>query len=122
MSIVVKDQGDSPLQAAGAPTFYFIGVTTKQSSIMKVFPKWAEVLGLDAVMKGIDLPLHAPAEDYRKAAGFLKSDPLSLGALVTTHKLDLYRSCRDMFDFVDHYAEMLEEVSSLSKLDGKFCA
>lgn len=39
---------------AEKPTFYFIGVTTGQSSIMRVFPKWAELLGLDAQIKGID--------------------------------------------------------------------
>ena len=31
---------------ADQPTFYFIGVTTGKSSIMKVFPEWAEFLGL----------------------------------------------------------------------------
>ncbi|MDR2758244.1 MAG: shikimate dehydrogenase [Spirochaetaceae bacterium] len=110
------------LKAAEIPTFYFVGVTTGQSSIMQVFPKWAEALGLDAVIRGIDLPLHAPAEDYRRTAGFLKGDTLSLGALVTTHKLDLYRACRDMFDYCDPYAEKLQEVSSLSKKSGTFCA
>jgi shikimate 5-dehydrogenase len=110
------------LQPAEVSTFYFIGVTTGQSSIMRVFPKWAEALGLRAVMKGIDLPLHAPAEEYRKVAGFLKTDPLSLGALVTTHKLDLFKACRDLFDRVDPFAEKLEEVSSLSKHKGQFCA
>lgn len=110
------------LEPAKTPTFYFIGVTTGQSSIMRVFPKWAEALGLDAVMKGIDLPLHAPAEEYRQVTEFLKNDPLSLGALVTTHKLDLFHACRDMFDYIDPFAEQLEEVSSLSKKDGKFCA
>jgi shikimate 5-dehydrogenase len=102
---------------------YFVGVTTTKSSIMKLFPLWAEALGLgDTEMRGIDLPLHAPAENYREVADFLKKDPLSLGALITTHKLDLYKACRDQFDFVDPYAEKLEEVSSLSKLDGKFRA
>lgn len=110
------------LMAAEVPAFYFIGVTTGQSSIMRLFPQWAQALGLDAVIRGIDLPLHAPAEDYRKTAGFLKKDPLSLGALVTTHKLDLYKACRDMFDYIDPFAEKLEEVSSLSKQDGAFCA
>ena len=109
-------------ERAKTPTFYFVGVTTGQSSIMRVFPKWAEALGLDAVMKGIDLPLHAPAEDYRAVAEFLKHDPLSLGALVTTHKLDLYNACRDIFDYVDPYAEKLGEVSCLSKRDGQFRA
>jgi shikimate 5-dehydrogenase len=110
------------LQPAQRSAFYFIGVTTGQSSIMKVFPAWAKALGIDAEIKGIDLPLHAPAGEYRKVVDFLKKDRLSLGALVTTHKLDLYKACRDMFDFIDPYAEKLSEVSSLSKSGEKFCA
>ena len=109
-------------EKATEPTMYFIGVTTGKSSIMKVFPAWAEALGLGAVMKGIDLPLHAPAEEYRRVVEFLKNDPLSYGALVTTHKLDLFNACKDLFDYIDPYAEKLQEVSSLSKRDGKFCA
>ena len=39
---------------ATRPTFYFIGVTTGQSSIMKVLPVWAEYLELgDVEIKGI---------------------------------------------------------------------
>ena len=94
-------------KSAARPTFYFIGVTTGSSSIMTVFPKWAAALGIDAEMRGIDLPLHAPDAQYREAVTFLKNDPLSLGALVTTHKLDLFRSCRDLFDYIDPYAEKL---------------
>ena len=55
-------------EPAKRPTMYFVGVTTGQSSIMKMFPIWAKELGLDAEIKGIDLPIHAPAEDYRAAA------------------------------------------------------
>ena len=59
---------------------------------MKVFPAWAEHLGLkDAVIKGIDFPLHADPAAYREAVAFISDDPLSLGALVTTHKIDLYQ-------------------------------
>ena len=113
----------SKYEKATQPTIYFIGVTTGKSSIMRVFPKWAEALGLkDAVIKGMDFPLHAPAEDYREAVEFIKNDPLSLGALVTTHKIDLFHACRDQFEYIDPYAEQLEEVSSISKKDGKLCA
>ena len=89
---------------------------------MKIFPKWAEVLGLQSDIKGIDLPLHAPADEYRKVAQFLKTDTLSLGALVTTHKLDMFKACRDIFDYVDPFGAKLEEVSCLSKKDGQFRA
>ncbi|MDP4108482.1 MAG: shikimate dehydrogenase [Bacillota bacterium] len=107
---------------ATIPTMYFIGVTTGQSSIMKMFPLWAKELGIDACIKGIDLPVHADPEDYRAAAQFIKSDPLSMGALVTTHKIDMYKAASDLFDYIDPYAQMFGELSSISKLDGKFCA
>ena len=111
------------LQPATKPTFYFIGVTTGSSSIRKVFPLWAEELGLgDVEMVGIDLQIHAPQDHYRRVVEFLKSDPLSLGALVTTHKIDLYNAARDLFDEIDPLASLMDEVSCLSKKDGKLVA
>ena len=111
------------LEPAAVPTFYFIGVTTEKSSIMKVFPRWMEILELGIVeLKGVDLPLHAAPELYREVTAFIKNDPLSVGALVTTHKLDLFAACEDLFDEIDPFANTLREVSSLSKKDGKFCA
>jgi shikimate dehydrogenase len=109
------------LSPAMQHTFYFIGVTTDQSSIMKIFPRWAkEVFGLrDVQIKGINLPIHAPDEFYRDVVSFIRNDRLSDGALVTTHKLDLLAACRDLFDVLDPYAEKLDEISSISKMDGK---
>ena len=107
--------------AATRRTFYFIGVTTAQSSIMKVFPAWARLLNLgDVEMKGIDLPIHASREVYREAVEFIKHDPLSEGALVTTHKIDLFAMCRDLFDEIDPFAATMGETSCLSKRDGRF--
>lgn len=100
---------------------YFIGVTTGQSSIMKIFPIWAKALGIDACIKGIDIALHADAADYQAAVTFIKNDPLSLGALVTTHKIDLYNACKDLFEYFDPYAQQFGEISSISKKDGKLC-
>jgi shikimate 5-dehydrogenase len=103
--------------------FSFIGVTTGKSAIMRVFPAWAEHLGLgDVGMSGHDLPLHAEPARYRELVERLKVDPLDLGALVTTHKIDLFRACRDLFDYVDPWAELCGEVSSLSKRAGQFRA
>lgn len=109
------------VQPATKATIYFIGVTTGQSSIMKVFPKWAEALGLDAEIKGIDFKPHSSPEEYREAVEFIKKDPLSMGALVTTHKIDLYQACKDLFEYLDPFAQKLGEISSISKKDGKLC-
>ena len=107
-------------QPAQRPTLYFIGVTTGASSIMRVFPAWAAFLGLkDAQIVGMDFPLHADPAAYREAVAFIRDDPMSLGALVTTHKLDLFAACRDMFDEIDPHAALMHETSCISKRDGR---
>jgi shikimate 5-dehydrogenase len=105
------------------PTMHFIGVTTRQSSINAIFPRWAEWLGLgDCELRGVDFPLHAPAEQYRTALEFIKHDPLTRGALVTTHKIDVCAACRDQFDALDPLAAALGEVSSIYKRAGRLHA
>jgi shikimate dehydrogenase len=113
-------KGNYPVVKKSVPTFYFIGVTTGKSSIMKVFPLWMKVLGReDVVMEGMDCKIHDDPEAYRKAVAQIKYDPLSLGALVTTHKIDLLTAARDMFEYLDPYAGITGEVSSISKLEGR---
>jgi len=108
------------IETKTVPTFYFIGVTTKKSSINKVFPLWMKELGRpEIVIDGIDCLIHDKPESYRQAVAQLKYDPLSLGALVTTHKIDLLTAARDMFDHLDPYAMITDEISCISKLDGR---
>jgi shikimate 5-dehydrogenase len=111
------------LVPATKPTIYFIGVTTGESSIRRVFPRWAERLGLgDTELAGVDLPLHADPEHYRRVVEFIKADPLSVGALVTTHKIDLFHAASDLFDAIGPMAALTGEVSCLSKPDHTFTA
>ena len=106
-----------PVVTKTVPTFYFIGVTTGKSSINKVFPLWMKVLGRpDVVLEGMDCKIHDEPQVYREKVAQIKYDPLSLGALVTTHKIDLLTAARDMFDYLDPYARITDEVSSISKL------
>lgn len=108
------------LTPARQPTMYFVGVTTGQSAMMRIFPAWAERLGLEeARLTGVDFPLGAPPAAYRALVRFLAEDPLSLGALVTTHKIDVLHACRDLFDALDPQAELLGEVSCIAKAEGR---
>ncbi|MBI9043303.1 MAG: hypothetical protein JEZ06_02385 [Anaerolineaceae bacterium] len=102
------------------PTFYFIGVTTGKSSINKVFPLWMDVMGKpEVILEGIDHPMNDDPENYRKSVAQIKNDPLSLGALVTTHKMNVYAAANDMFDYFDPYALTTSELSCISKKNGK---
>lgn len=109
----------SPYPPAARPTFYFVGVTTGKSSIMKVFPAWGQYLGLDAEIRGIDLPLHADPAAYREVVAFIRDDPNSVGALVTTHKIDLFKAAHDLFDEIDPHARLMDETSCISKRGGR---
>ncbi|MBL9186174.1 MAG: hypothetical protein JNK23_01715 [Opitutaceae bacterium] len=108
------------LQPATKPTMHFIGVTTGQSSINAVFPLWAERLGLgDCVLHGIDFAPGSPAADYRAALEFIRRDPLSLGALVTTHKVAVFNAGGDLFDELDPLTRAIGEVGSIFKRGGR---
>ena len=110
----------SPFPEAVQSTMYFIGVTTGESSIMNVFPAWADFLDLgDVELKGINLALHDAPEKYREVVDFIKHDPESLGALVTTHKIDLFNAAHPLFDVLEHDAKLMDEISSIYKKDGK---
>jgi shikimate dehydrogenase len=120
MRIFLMKIENYPVVTKTVPTFYFIGVTTGKSSIMKVFPLWMKVLGHEeVVMEGVDCKIHDEPETYRRAVAQIKYDPLSLGSLVTTHKIDLLSASRDMFDYLDPYAMITGEISCISKLNGR---
>lgn len=120
---IIEKMSNFNYQPAEKPTFYYIGVTTTKSSIMRVFPKWAEYLDLgDTSIVGIDCKIHDDPEIYRKVVNFIKSDKKSLGALITSHKIDLYDAAIDLFDKIDPYTELLGELSCISKRKGELWA
>jgi shikimate dehydrogenase len=101
----------------------FIGVSTGSSSIMDVFPLWAEVLGLPTNrLVGLDIPLNAPDHTYVEAVESIRRDPDHRGALVTTHKMNMFRAASHLFDDIDEFARACGEVSSVSKRDGRVIA
>ncbi len=108
---IIKKEGKS---------FYFIGVTTTKSSIMKIFPLWMDALGHPEIkIYPYDLKIHDEPYNYRKAVAQIKYDENCYGALVTTHKMDLYAAAKDMFDYLDPYAQLLHEISCISKNNGR---
>jgi shikimate 5-dehydrogenase len=97
----------------------FIGVDTRGSSIMQLFPRWAEILDLDARIEGWDIRLGAEAATYRDTVWRLAGDLGIAGALVTSHKLDVYRHAGSLFDELDRYAHLCQEVSCVSRRGGR---
>lgn len=107
-----------PLAAPTTQADYmgFVGVTTASSSIMKVFPLWADILGLPTrTLIGHDLPMDATPAQYRAMVEQIRDDPHHRGALVTTHKMNVYAAASDLFDELDPFAVSCAEISSISK-------
>jgi shikimate dehydrogenase len=100
----------------------FLGVSTGGSSIMRLFPRWGDLLGLEAGIEGRDLPIGGRPDVYRHAVREIAAGKDVLGALVTTHKVDVFRYAIEFFDEVDANAVLCREVSSISKRDGRLIA
>jgi shikimate 5-dehydrogenase len=99
---------------------YFLGVSTRASSILRIFPRWAGLAGQpEAVLEGVDISVGAAARVYRDAAARIKADPDCRGALVTTHKVALYRHAAEQFDAFDADARLLGEVSCVVCRSGR---
>ena len=100
-------------QASGG-TLYFIGVTTAASSINRVFPRWAALLGLgEAKLVGIDLPVGVGAVALRPAIAAVAADRQALGALVTTHKIAVAQHAAALFAEIDPWAQRLGEIGAI---------
>jgi len=102
------------------PAMLFVGVSTGGSFINRLFPVWAEILQLGPVrLHGVDIPVNDTRESYRRTVEFIRDEPLVRGALVTTHKINILQYARDLFERFDPYADLLGEVSSISKDEGR---
>lgn len=104
---------------ASKEALHFIGVSTSGSSIMNLFPSWAETLGLDAEIVGRDIPLRADPSAYRAVVEEIAAEEHVRGALVTTHKVDIYQNAGHLFADIDPLGRLCREVSCISKRDGR---
>jgi shikimate dehydrogenase len=98
----------------------FVGVSTAGSSIMRIFPRWAEILDLPTRrLVGHDLPVDASPEEYVRLVEQIRDDPDHRGALVTTHKMGLFAAAAPLFAELDDFSRSCGEISSISKPDGR---
>ncbi|HLJ68375.1 MAG TPA: shikimate dehydrogenase [Chloroflexota bacterium] len=96
-------------------TVLFVGVTTGQSIINRLFPRWMDEMGIAARIEGVDLPLDAGPHLYRAVVERIAGDGRIAGAVVTTHKLRLYEAAHDLFAGADPLATLCREVNGISK-------
>jgi shikimate 5-dehydrogenase len=99
----------------GVRTVWFVGVSTAGSMIHRAMPCWRPLLAGDVTVRGRDLPLDAPAAAFRSLLHDLDRDDEACGAVVTTHKIALYRAAGELFAGLDDAAVACGEVNAVRR-------
>jgi shikimate 5-dehydrogenase len=95
-------------------------VSTAGSLALELFPLWLKTLGLpETSIQGHDIPVRGPREAYRAIVRRIREERRTVGALVTTHKMDILAAAGDLFDSLDPYAQVFREVSGIAKRGGR---
>jgi shikimate dehydrogenase len=102
----------------GPPLVLFVGVLTGDSLAHAVFGRWAALLDRPWTLRGVDLPPDTPPTTYRRLVAAVADNPAVHGAVITAHKLRLYRACADAFQRRDRLANLAHEVNTLAATDG----
>jgi shikimate dehydrogenase len=99
---------------AGEPLILFLGVSTSGSVAHAVFDRWAAELGRPWALWGVDLPASAPPGAFRRLVSAMRGNPAVDGAVVTAHKLRLYRACAQDLARRDWLTEITHEINALA--------
>jgi shikimate 5-dehydrogenase len=99
---------------AGEPLILFIGVSTSGSVAHAVFDQWAAELGCPWALRGVDLPADAPPDAFRRLVSAMRGNPAVEGAVVTAHKLRLYRACGQDLAWRDWLTGVTHEINTLA--------
>ena len=101
------------------PTMLFVGVSTSKSFVQRVFPEWTRIIGHKARLQGIDLEINSGKTAYQQLADTVKANKKILGALVTSHKANLFEHAAEVFEEIGPNALALREICAIYKIAGK---
>jgi shikimate dehydrogenase len=98
----------------GPPLVLFVGLSTGGSLAHTVFGAWADTLDRPWVLRGVDLPVDTPPPTYRRLVTTMRDNPKVHGAVVTAHKLRLYRACAGDLSGRDTLVALTGEINTLA--------
>jgi shikimate dehydrogenase len=98
----------------GPALILFVGVSTSGSLAHAVFDSWAAELGQPWTLRGIDVPADAPPAAFRGLVSAMRANPAVQGAVITAHKLRVYRACGQDLERRDWLAEVTHEINALA--------
>lgn len=95
------------------PDVLFVGVETGGSLVHDAMPLWQGLLPSRLHVRGVDLDLDTPDERYIELLRELRRDDRATGAVVSAHKVRLFRAARAQFAHLDGVALACEEVNAV---------
>jgi shikimate dehydrogenase len=102
----------------GPSLVLFLGISTAGSLAHQAFPGWSRLFCPGAVMRGVDLPDGASPAGFRELVTAMTANPRVLGAVVTSHKLRLFRACQDLLDYAEPLVTLTQEIAGIDTRDG----
>lgn len=96
-------------------TVWFVGVSTAGSLVHQAIDQWRPLVGGDVTVAGRDVPLDAPDAAFRALLDDLGRDADAVGAVVTTHKVAVFRAAHDRFARLDDVALACGEVNAVRR-------
>jgi shikimate dehydrogenase len=99
----------------------FVGVTTGSSLIHQAITTWQSILGVPCKVRGVDIALDADDDTYVRFLDELVRDHSVAGAVITTHKVRVFRAGRIRFADLDPLALACEEVNAIRRTPDGLC-
>lgn len=97
----------------GQPLVLFVGISTGGSLAHAVFDAWAAALDQPWTLRGVDLPPDTPPDTYLHLLAAMRHNPRVRGAVITAHKLRLYRACAGNLTSRDRLVDLAREINTL---------
>lgn len=93
----------------------FVAVDTAGSMVHRAMPLWQPLLPAPCRVRGVDVELDAGDEAYVGLLEAMRRDERVAGAVVSVHKVALFRAGRAQFAHVDPIATACEEVNAVRR-------
>lgn len=94
---------------------WFVGVKTDGSLVHRAMPLWQPLLPSQHGVRAVDLEPDSPDALYVELLRDLQRDERAAGAVVSVHKVGLFRAGRKLFDHLDPIALACEEVNAVRR-------
>ncbi|MGD0895436.1 MAG: shikimate dehydrogenase [Acidimicrobiales bacterium] len=93
----------------------FVGVSTRQSLVHRVWPRWQSVLGTACGVRSLELGLGADDADFVRLLDRMRDDAGVAGAVVTAHKVRVFSAGQLCFARLDPLALACREVNAIRR-------